>query len=115
MAKNKRMTRINEEIEREMANIIRFEMADPRLGTVVSVIDADTTADLKYCKVAVSVMGSEEEQQVAMKALKGAEGFFRKKIAEKINLRYTPEITIILDESIEYGFRMGKLIDSVNT
>ncbi|MCL2420255.1 MAG: 30S ribosome-binding factor RbfA [Defluviitaleaceae bacterium] len=113
MPKNARMIRINDEIARVAADIIRFEMSDPRIGTVVSVTGVTATADLKFCKISVSMLdesGSEE----TMAALQNAAGFVRKRIAEKVNLRNTPEITFVLDDSIAHAMRMHKLIDEVN-
>lgn len=116
MKNNTRMIRINEEITREAANIVRQELKDPRLGamTMVSVLKADTTNDLKYCKIYVSVLGDDRQKKEAMEGLKNATGFIRRLLAERINLRNTPEIKWILDDSVEYGFRITKLIDEVN-
>jgi len=113
MPKNTRMIRINDEIARAAADIIRFELSDPRIGTVVSVTGAKTTADLKFCKISVSML-SEDGKEETMTALQNAAGFIRKRIAETLNLRHTPEITIVLDDSIAYAMRMHKLIDEVN-
>ncbi|MCL2361192.1 MAG: 30S ribosome-binding factor RbfA [Defluviitaleaceae bacterium] len=109
-----RLTRINDEIVRVTAETIRSEMSDPRLGSVVSVMRAETTSDMKFCKIYVSVLGDEAKQKDSMEALKSGTGFVRKRIAEVINLRVTPEITFVFDDSIEYGMRMRKLIDEVN-
>lgn len=106
-----RLIRINDEIARVTADIIRSELSDPRIGNVVSVLRAETTSDLKHCKVFVSVLGAEKE---TMDALSKAAGFVRKRVAEIINLRQTPEIKFIFDDSIEHGMRMRKLIESVN-
>ena len=113
MRNNTRITRINDEIARAASNIIRFEMSDPRIGTVVSVVGANTTTDLKYCKISVSVLDNEREKET-MTALENASGFMRKRIAETLNLRHTPEITFVLDDSITHAMRMHKLIDSVS-
>ena len=109
-----RLTRINDEIARVAANIIRFEMADPRIGAVVSVIRAEATPDLKFCKIYVSVLEEGSKRQATLEALHKATGFFRKGIADSINLRNTPEITFVHDDSIEHAMRMHKLIDEVN-
>jgi len=111
---SKRMTRINDEIEREVATVIRAELADPRIGAIVSVMRAETTTDLKMCRIEVSVLGSEKQRGDTLLALQGAAGFIRKRVAETINLRATPEIKFVLDDSIERGFHMSKLIDEVN-
>jgi ribosome-binding factor A len=109
-----RQIRINDEIARTAANVIRSELSDPRIGTVVSVIRAEVTADLKYCKIWVSVPGDEATQTDTMAALGKASGFIRRRIAETVNLRHTPEITFIYDDSIAYGMRMRRLIDEAN-
>ncbi len=94
MKNNNRISRINDEIMKELSQIIRFEVKDPRINAMTSVIRVDTTADLKYCKVFVSVLGNEEEKQNVMKGLKNAGGFIRHLVAERINLRFTPELQI---------------------
>lgn len=113
MAKT-RIIRINDEIARVTAEIIRSEITDPRVGTVVTVIRAETTTDLKHCKIFVSVLGDKEQQDSTMNALHKATGFVRKRIADIVNLRQTPEIKFIFDDSIEHGMRMRKLIEEVN-
>ena len=110
-----RLIRINDEVARTTASIIRSELSDPRIGPVVSVVRAEVTSDLKFCKVWVSVPGDENEQKETMAALNKAAGFIRKRVAELVNLRLTPEISFVYDDSIEYGMRMRKLIDEVNT
>jgi len=89
-------------------------MTDPRIGTVVSVIRAEVTADLKFCKVWVSIPGDEDTQGKTMTALTKAAGFVRRRVAEEVNLRHTPEITFIFDDSIAHGMRMRQLIDEAN-
>ena len=118
MPKNsQRMTRINDEIARAVANIVRFEMSDPRICKVVSVTGANTTSDLKFCKISVSVLEQEgpqeEEAQKIMEVLSKASGFVRKRIAENINLRHTPQITFVLDDRIAHAMRMNRIIDEV--
>ena len=109
-----RLTRINDEIARVTAEVIRSEMSDPRIGAVVSVMRAEITSDMKYCKIYVSVLGDKDQQAGTMEALERGKGFIRRRLAEVINLRVTPEITLVFDDSIEYGMRMRKLIDEVN-
>jgi len=113
MKNNNRISRINDEIMKELSQIIRFEVKDPRINAMTSVIRVDTTADLKYCKVFVSVLGNEEEKQNVMKGLKNAGGFIRNLVAERINLRFTPELQFKLDESTEYAIHMNQLIEQV--
>ena len=109
-----RMLRINDEIARVTADVIRSEMSDPRIGAVVSVMRAETTTDLKFCKLSVSVLGDEKQQKETMSALRNAAGFIRKRIAETVNLRNTPELTFVFDDSIEHGMKMARLIEEVN-
>lgn len=113
MKTNNRLSRINDEIMKELSQIIRGELKDPRIGAMTSVIRAETTQDLKYCKVFVSVLGGAEEKENVMKGLKNAAGFMRRLIAQRINLRYTPELIFKLDESAEYAIRMDRLIDQI--
>ena len=108
-----RMIRVNDEITRVVADVVRFELSDPRIGTVCSVLRAETTSDLKYCKIMISVLGDERQREETMTALKKAAGFIRKRTAEIINLRNTPEIKFVLDDSIEHGMKMAKLIEEV--
>ena len=111
---NNRMTRINEEIQREISNIMRLELKDPRINTMASVLSVETTQDLKYAKVFISVLGDDAQKQEVMEGLKSPNGFIRKELARRINLRNTPELTFQLDESVEYAIKMSKLIDEVS-
>ena len=106
-------TRINGEVLRELSNIIRGEIKDPRINSMTSVVAVDVAPDLKTCKVYISVLGDEESQKDTIKGLRSAEGFIKNRLAKTINLRNTPELTFILDQSIEYGVNMTKLIDEV--
>lgn len=106
--------RINMEVQRELSEIIRTQVKDPALkGVMVTVVAAEVTPDLKYCKAYVSILGKERAAQAAFTGLKRGEGFIRKELAGRVKLRNTPELTFILDQSIEHGVNMSKLIDSV--
>ncbi len=107
--------RINGEVQRELSEIIRTEIKDPRVaGTMISVVSADVTPDLKYCKAYISVLGGEDAAaEDALAGLKSAVGYIRRELANRLNLRNTPEISFILDQSIEYGVHMSRLIDEV--
>ncbi len=107
-------TRINGEVQKELGNIIRGEIKDPRISPLTSVVAVEVAPDLKHCKVYISVLGDEEAQKNTVKGLKSAEGFIRTKLAKAINLRNTPELNFVLDQSIEYGVNMSRLIDEVN-
>jgi len=108
-----RLIRYNSDFAREIADIIHLELKDPRVGHIVSVLKTETSVDLKYCKVYVSILGSPDEQRETFKVLQNASGFIRKRIAERVNPRQTPEIRFIFDDSVEHGFKMDKLIDDV--
>ena len=106
--------RINSEVQREMSQIIREEIKDPRVHPMTSVMAVEVTPDLKFAKIFVSVLGSEEEKEKTMEGLKKSASFARGQLARRMNLRNTPELTLILDNSIEYGVTMSKRIDEVN-
>lgn len=114
MKRNNRMTRVNDEITKELANIIRGELKDPRIGVMTSVLRVETTQDLKYCKIFISVLGNDEEKKEVMKGLKSASGYIRHLLADRINLRITPELMFRLDDSVEYGIKMSKLIEQIS-
>ncbi len=107
-------TRINGEVQRELSEIIRTEIKDPRVtGAMVSVVSVEVTPDLKYCKAYISVLGGGDAAGDAITGLKSAVGYIRRELARRVNLRNTPEISFILDQSIEYGVHMSRLIDEV--
>ena len=106
-------TRVNAEVHHELANLIREGIKDPRIHPMTSVTAVEVAPDLKTCRAYISVMGNEEAKKNTIAGLKSAEGYIRRQLAKNINLRNTPEIRFILDESIEYGVAMSKLIDEV--
>lgn len=106
-------TRVNAEVQHELANLIREGIKDPRIHPMTSVTAVEVAPDLKTCRAYISVMGNEEAKKNTIEGLKSAEGYIRRQLAKNINLRNTPEIRFILDESIEYGVAMSKLIDEV--
>lgn len=106
-------TRINGEVLKELSNIIRSEIKDPRINSMTSVVAVEVAPDLKTCKAYISVLGDEKSQKDTITGLKSAEGYIRRQLARTVNLRNTPEIRFILDQSIEYGINMSKLIDEV--
>ena len=107
-------TRVNGEVMRVLAEVIRSEIKDPRINPMTSVVAVEVAPDLKTCKAWISVMGNEESQKDTLAGLKSAEGYIRNQLARKINLRNTPEIRFIIDQSIEYGVNMSRMIDEVN-
>lgn len=107
-------TRVNGEVMRVLAEVIRSEIKDPRINPMTSVVAVEVAPDLKTCKAWISVLGNEESQKDTLAGLKSAEGYIRNQLARKINLRNTPEICFIIDQSIEYGVNMSRMIDEVN-
>ena len=107
-------TRINGEVMKELSLIIRQEIKDPRIHMMTSVTSVEVAPDLKTCKAYISVMGSDEEKKDTIAGLRSAEGYVRRQLAKRLNLRNTPEIQFVLDQSIEYGVHMYRLIDEVN-
>ena len=106
-------TRINGEFLKELSSIIRGEIKDPRIHPMTSVMAVEVAPDLKTCKAYISVLGNDEAKKATITGLKSAEGYIRRQLAKNLNLRNTPEIRFILDESIEYGVNMSKMIDEV--
>ncbi len=106
-------TRINGEVQRELAEIIRSGIKDPRIHPMTSVVTVAVAPDLKTCKAYISVLGDEKAAEDTLAGLQSAGGYIRKELARRINLRNTPEITFVLDQSIAYGVNMSKKIDEV--
>ncbi|MBP7177002.1 MAG: 30S ribosome-binding factor RbfA [Thermoclostridium sp.] len=106
-----RTDRIAGEMKKEIADLIRNTIKDPRLPELVSVTAVRVTKDLRYAKVFVSVYGNDQEKKDALQALKHAAGFVRHEVGQRIQLRYTPEILFVLDDSIEYGMHISNLIN----
>lgn len=107
-------TRINGEVQRVLAEIIRSEIKDPRIAPLTSVVSVEVAPDLKSCKAWISVLGDEQAVADTLAGLRSAEGFIKSKLAKTINLRNTPEIRFVMDQSIAYGVSMSKRIDEVN-
>lgn len=110
-----RIVRIEEEIKKEISSIILNDIKDPRKAGLISVMKVSITKDLKLAKVYISVLGSDDDKKGTITALKSAAGFVRREIGHRINLRNTPELKFILDDSIEHGVYITKLInDNIN-
>ena len=113
MSSPARIDKINEEVKRELANIIR-ELKDTRIPLMTSVVTVNVTNDLRYAKAYISVMGDEETKKKAMQGLKSAAGFIRRELGKRIDLRYTPEFVFELDDSIEHGANIERLLNNIN-
>lgn len=106
-------TRVNTEVQRELSNILRGGIKDPRVAPWTSVVACEVAPDLKTCKAYISVLGDEKAQADTIEGLQSAEGYIRRELARTLNMRNTPEISFILDQSIEYGVNMSRKIDEV--
>lgn len=106
-----RINRIAEEMKKEISSIIQSELKDPRLPGMTSVLSVEVTKDLRYAKIFITVLGNSEQKENAINALKSAAGFIRREISHRIQLRYTPELLFELDNSIEHGIYITKLIN----
>ena len=107
-----RIDKINTEVMRELSNIIR-ELKDSRIPVMTSVVAVHVTNDLRYAKAYISVMGDEETKKKAMDGLNSAAGFVRREIGRRVNLRYAPEFVFELDNSIEHGSHIDKLLKNI--
>lgn len=106
-------TRINSEVQKVLAETIRGEIKDPRIAPLTSVVAVGVSPDLKTCKAWISVLGDEAAQKETMAGLRSASGFIKSRLAKEINLRITPEVQFIMDQSIAYGVNMSHKIDEV--
>ena len=106
-------SRINQEVKRELADLIRSEVKDPRIAPMTSVVSVEVAPDLKTCKAYISVFGDDEALSETIEGLKSAEGFLRHSLAKNLNLRNTPELKFHADRSIAYGVDMTKRIEDV--
>ena len=114
MPKNEnRLNRINEELRKEISQIISFELKNPDATGLISVTEVKVTPDLKYAKVYISLLNSKNEEKT-LEAIQNSSGFIRSVIAKRINLRITPELVFEKDDSMEYGMRIDSIIKNLN-
>ncbi len=111
MAKN-RINKINEEVRRELANVIR-ELKDSRIPILTSVVSVNVTNDLSYAKCYISVMGDEQTKKKALEGLKSASGYIRREMGRRVDLRCTPEFIFELDDSIEHGAHINQVLSEI--
>lgn len=107
-------TRINGEVQKELSILISREIKDPRINPMTSIVHVEVAPDLKTAKVYISVLGDAESKKATLAGLKSAAAYMRGQLAKSLNLRNTPELTFVIDNSIEYGAHMSKLINEVN-
>ncbi len=110
MASN-RIGRISEEVQRELASLLR-EVKDPRVSGLISITNVDVTPDLRFAKVYVSVLEADRAKDT-MKGLKSAGGYLRRELGARLNLRHTPQLDFVLDDSIAYGAHMYELLSKL--
>jgi ribosome-binding factor A len=110
-----RIERVNQLIRHEISQLLQRQVKDPRLESFIAVTEVDTTPDLRYAKVFVSYMGSQEEKQEMLKGLEAAANFLRNQLARRLRLRRIPELSFEWDDSIERGTHLLQLIDEVST
>ena len=110
-----RIARVNNLIRQEISELLQRQVKDPRLGTFVTVTEVSTSPDLKYAKVFISYIASQEEKQKTLSVLTGASGFFRRELAKNLRLRRIPELSFHWDDSIERGDHLLQLLDQVSS
>ena len=108
-----RIRRVAEQIKKDVSQIIRTELKDPRISGITSVTGVEVSKDLRYASIYVSIYGDNDEQATTLKILEKASGFVRTEISRRIRLRYVPEISFYLDNSIEYGNHIENIIKSL--
>ena len=109
---NNRLNRINEELKREISNIINYEVTNSNVTGLISVTKVKISPDLRYARVYVSILNSKNIKQT-LAGLKSSSGFIRSRIAEKINLRVTPELVFELDDSMQYGEKIDTILKDI--
>ncbi len=109
---NNRLGRIDEELKKEISNIISFELKNPKITGLISVTRVKVTPDLKYAKVYVSILNSKNVKDT-LANLKKSSGYIRTEIAKRINLRITPELVFVLDDSMEYGAKIDQILKEI--
>jgi ribosome-binding factor A len=109
-----RSNRISEEVKRELANIIRTELKDPRVQGLLSITSVVVTGDLRYAQVFISYYGNKEEQNEVLNTLKKAAGFLRNELGKRIRLRFVPELIFKFDDSMEHGARISAILTEIN-
>ena len=107
-----RMDRVNEELKKEISIVIDQHLKNPNITGLISVTKVKTSPDLRFAKVYISLLNSKSKKNT-LQGLKNASGFIRTEIAKKVNLRYTPELTFEIDDSIEYGSKIENILKEI--
>lgn len=111
----RRIERVNSVIRQEISDLLHRQVKDPRLGNFIAITEVSTSADLKYAKIFVSHIGSQEKKQETLQALNSASGFIRRELAQRLKLHNIPELSFQWDDSMERGDRLLKLIDGITS
>ena len=109
---SQRPGRVQEAIRQEVSRIVHSEMKDPRLG-FITITKVDLTDDLRYARIFFSVFGEDKDKKLALKGLNSAKGYVKGLLADRIKLRYAPEIAFVIDESIEHTKRIYGILDKL--
>lgn len=109
-----RSGRLNEEMKKEISNIVMNELKDPRITAMVTITDVEVTSDLSYAKVFVSIFGTEKQKEDSLAALKSSAGYIRHEVAQRIKVRYVPELIMTVDDTIDRGMHIDELIKKAN-
>jgi ribosome-binding factor A len=109
-----RSERVRKAIIREVSDLLHRGLKDPRISGIVSVTDVELSADCRYAKIFVSIFGNQEEQDNTMEGLECSSGFIRSEISKRINMRFAPEISFKMDDSLERGSRVTSIIDKIS-
>jgi len=115
MAQHNRTDRLSLEIQKAVADIIRYDINDPRLSKLCSIVNTELTNDLQHCKLFITIYGTEEEQKQSFAVIQQAKGFIRNQLASKVNMRRIPELHFVYDDSIAYSIHIGQLINKINS
>lgn len=108
-----RLGRIEEEIKKIISNVIANDLKDPRIDSMISVTDVKISNDLKYANIYVSIFDGKDNHDETIKLLNKSKGFFRKELGSKIKMRYTPELTFKIDNSITYGSHIDEILNEI--
>lgn len=109
---NNKLNRIDEELKKELSNIINYDLKNPKITGLISITDVKTTPDLRFCRVYVSILNA-KNTKATLANLKKSAGFVRTEIAKRVNLRTTPEFVFILDETMEYGAKIDTILGEI--
>jgi len=108
-----RVQRVSEELKREISDILRNNLKDPRISGIISVTDVSLSNDLSQAKIYLSIYGSDAEQEKTLKAIAGAAGFIRSEVGARVKLRHTPELSFHLDYSLAYGAHINRVLSEI--